>query len=146
VNRANASARPSVEDCSIVELSRLGDPRGSLTFVEGLHTIPFDIRRAYWIYDVPGGEERTGHAYRQLEEFIVSLSGSFSVAVDDGASTRSVVLNRSYVGLYIPPLLWRAIHDFSTNGVCLVLASRHYDEDDYLRDYGDFVRARDAFT
>lgn len=125
-----------------LELPRIIDPRGKLSYVEGRRHIPFEIQRAYWIYDVPGGEVRGGHAYRELEEVIIALSGSFDVAVDDGGRKESVVLNRSYFGLYVPPMTWRQLENFSTNGVCLILASRRYDEEDYIRDYGQFSAER----
>jgi hypothetical protein len=118
----------------MLSLPRIRDPRGSLTFVEGEQHVPFDIQRVYWIYDVPGGEVRGGHAYLELEEFFVALSGSFEVAVRDGRHTRRALLNRSYQGLYVPPLIWRSLENFSTNAVCLILASRHFDESDYVRD------------
>jgi dTDP-4-dehydrorhamnose 3,5-epimerase-like enzyme len=120
--------------CRIIELPRIRDPRGSLTFIEGERHLPFAIERAYWIYDVPGGETRGGHAYLELEEFFVALSGSFDVVVDDGRDERRVTLNRSYEGLYVPRLVWRTLENFSTNAVCLILASRHFDESDYVRD------------
>lgn len=104
--------------------------------------MPFAIRRAYWIYEVPGGERRGGHAYAQLEEFVVALSGSFDVVLDDGERRETVPLNRSYFGLYVPSLVWRRLENFSTNAVCLILASRHFDEADYIRDYDDFLAAR----
>ena len=127
----------------LLDLPRIPDPRGSLTFLHGGREIPFDIRRAYWIYDVPGGEVRGGHAYRTLHEVFIALSGSFDVTVDDGrGSTARYVLNRSYAGLYVPPMMWRALENFSTNSVCLILASEHYDEADYLRDYDDFCHTR----
>jgi len=126
--------------CRIIELPKILDARGNLTFVEGHRHIPFGIARAYWLYDVPGGQVRGGHAYRQLEEFIIALSGSFDVVVDDGSGSRHFVLNRSYLGLYVPRLIWRHIENFSTNAVCLILASRHFEEDDYIRDYDDFAR------
>ena len=123
-----------------IDLPVIPDPRGNLTFVESERHIPFRIRRAYWVYDVPGGRHRGGHAYYELEEFIVALSGSFDVLLDDGHDERRVILNRSYFGLYVPSLIWRRLENFSTNAVCLVLASTEYREDDYIRDFGDFVR------
>jgi oxalate decarboxylase/phosphoglucose isomerase-like protein (cupin superfamily) len=123
----------------VISLPRIRDPRGSLTFIEGDNHLPFAIERAYWVYDVPGGEVRAGHAYRELEEFIVALSGSFDVVVQDGNGLETVTLNRSYEGLYVPPLHWRTLENFSTNAVCLVLASRHFDEADYIRDHDAFV-------
>jgi len=129
--------------CQLLELPRLPDPRGSLTFLHGAREIPFAIRRAYWIYEVPGGEVRGGHAYRTLHEVFIALSGSFDVTVDDGrGSTVRYVLNRSYTGLYVPPMMWRTLENFSTNAVCLILASEHYDEGDYMRDYDEFCHAR----
>lgn len=111
--------------------------RGSLTFVEQEHAL-FPIQRVYWIYDVPGGQRRGGHGYRELEEVIVALSGSFDVVIDDGQATARWTLNRAYIGLYVPNMLWRTLESFSTNGVALVLASRPYDERDYIRDYDEF--------
>jgi len=122
-----------------VELPRITDPRGNLTYAESHRHVPFVIRRAYWIYDVPGGEVRGGHAYRELEEVIIALSGSFSVVVDNARASETVQLNRSYFGLYVPPMTWRQLEDFSTNGVCLILASQPYSEDDYIRDYDTFT-------
>jgi WxcM-like, C-terminal len=122
-----------VSRCRVIALPRIRDLRGSLTFIEGGH-LPFAVRRAYWIYDVPGGEARGGHAYLKLEEFFVALSGSFDVLVKDDNDTQRVSLNRSYEGLYVPHLIWRRLENFSTNAVCLILASQHYDESDYVRD------------
>jgi hypothetical protein len=127
-----------VSSCRVIALPRIRDPRGSLTFIEGGGDLPFTIRRVYWIYDVPGGEARGGHAYLELEEFFVALSGSFDVLVNDGGDTRRVALNRSYEGLYVPRLVWRRLENFSTNAVCLILASEHYAESDYVRDPGRF--------
>src|SRR5947209_20120010 len=110
----------------MLELPTVADPRGKLTFIEGQRQVAFSIRRAYWIYDVPGGEVRGGHAHRALEEFIIALSGSFDVVVDDGRTEDTLLLNRSYFGLYVPPMTWRQLENFSTNGVCLVLASQPY--------------------
>lgn len=128
-----------VEDCVRTPLPRFEDWRGNLTVVEGTEHVPFAIRRAYWLYEVPGGEERTGHAYRRLEEFFIALSGSFDLVVDDGESQRTFQLNRSYYGVYVPSMIWRSLTNFSTNAVGLVLASEHYDEDDYLRSYDAFA-------
>jgi dTDP-4-dehydrorhamnose 3,5-epimerase-like enzyme len=129
--------------CRLIDLPKIPDARGNLTFIEGGEHVPFAIRRVYWIYDVPGGERRGGHAYRTLEEFFVALSGSFDVVVDDGrGDVRHVVLNRSYFGLYVPPMTWRHLESFSTNAVCLILASQPYDEADYLRDHAEFTSAR----
>lgn len=131
-----------LDGARVLKLPKIGDRRGNLTFVEGCKHVPFDIQRAYWIYDVPGGETRGSHAYRQLEEVIIAISGSFEVVLDDGQAQRVTALNRSYVGLYVPVMLWRQLRDFSTNAVALVLASRPYDASDYVRDYDDFRRLR----
>jgi dTDP-4-dehydrorhamnose 3,5-epimerase-like enzyme len=127
-----------MDKAQIIELPRVFDDRGNLTFVEGDNHIPFTIRRTYWIYDVPGGEVRGGHAYRKLEELIIALSGSFDVVIDNGRQTQTFSLNRSYYGLYIPKMVWRQISNFSTNSLSLILASNQYDENDYLRNYGEF--------
>jgi dTDP-4-dehydrorhamnose 3,5-epimerase-like enzyme len=127
----------------IINLPKISDPRGNLTFIEGNgRHIPFDIKRAYWIYDVPGGEKRGGHAYRRNEEFIVALSGSFDVVLDDGSQRSTYSLNRSYFGLYVPKMIWRQLENFSTNGVTLILASQPYDPADYIRDYDEFVKGK----
>jgi dTDP-4-dehydrorhamnose 3,5-epimerase-like enzyme len=122
----------------LIDLPKIPDPRGNLSFIEGENHVPFRVRRTYWIYDVPGGERRGGHAYRTLHELFVALSGSFDVVVDDGSGPEHVVLNRSYVGLHVPPMTWRHLENFSTNAVCLILASEYYDEADYLRDRDEF--------
>lgn len=132
----------SLGDCRLVELPQITDHRGNLTVVEGEQTIPFAIARTYWLYDVPGGAQRGGHAHRMLEQFIVSASGSFDVVVDDGTTRRNFHLNRSHVGLYVPRMLWRELENFSTGSVCLVLASMHFDDADYYRDYEEFVAAK----
>lgn len=132
----------TVADCRMVELPKIHDPRGNLTFVEGGRHVPFAVRRAYWIYAVPGGEHRGGHAYRELHEVLIALSGSFEVHVDDGAETSVHVLNRGYCGLYVPNLIWRELANFSTNAVCLILASAPYSENDYIRDKSEFVAAQ----
>ena len=132
-----------VEDCTLIELPVIARSEGNLTFVEGSRHIPFDIARVYYLYDVPGGARRGGHAHRELEQLIIATSGSFEVVLDDGTDTRTVMLRRSHVGLYIPPMIWRELVDFSYGSVCLVLASAPYDEDDYYRDYDEFrVAAR----
>jgi len=139
-------AGPEVIEPAALQLfgfRKIPDPSGNLTPVEGAHEIPFAIRRAYWIYDVPGGAARGGHDYRSLEEVFVALSGSFDLVVDDGrGSSVRQTLNRSYYGVYLPAMVWRRLENFSTNAVCLILASQAYDEGDYLRDYADFCDAR----
>ena len=132
----------TVEDVKIVELPKFTDPRGNLSFVEQLKHIPFEIRRTYWIYDVPGGENRGGHAFRQNEEFIVALSGAFDVIVDDGVKKKKFTLNRSYYGLYVPAGLWREMENFSTNSLALEFGSIHYDESDYIRDYSEYIKMK----
>lgn len=131
----------SIEDCRIVHLSRIEDARGSLTVIEGEADIPFSILRAYWLYDVPGGASRAGHAHKTLRQLIVSMSGSCDITLDDGYNTIKHHLNRSYFGLYVHPMTWREIDNFSSNSVLLVLASSHYDESDYYREYQDFRKA-----
>lgn len=122
-----------------IQLPTVTDPRGRLTFIEGERHVPFPIRRAYWIYDVPGGEVRGGHAYQALEELMIAISGSFDVALDDGRRSEVVQLNRAYHGLYVPAMTWRRLENFSTNGVCLILGSLSYTEDDYVRDHDAFL-------
>lgn len=122
----------------IIELPKILDQRGNLSFIEENKHIPFKIERSYWIYDVPGGESRGGHAYLQNEEFIVALSGSFDVILDDGEKKQVFSLNRSYYGLYVPKGLWREMDNFSTNSLALLLASTKYDSNDYIRDYEKF--------
>lgn len=132
----------TVEDVKIVELPKFADPRGNLSFVEQLNHIPFEIKRTYWIYDVPGGENRGGHAFKKNEEFIVALSGAFDVIVDDGEKKKTFTLNRSYYGLYVPAGLWREMENFSTNSLALEFGSIHYDEKDYIRDYQDYLKIK----
>ncbi|MBL6964381.1 MAG: WxcM-like domain-containing protein [Bacteroidetes bacterium] len=123
----------------IINFPKILDERGNLSFVQNKAEIPFSIKRVYWIYDVPGGEVRGGHAYKELEEVIIALSGSFDVAIDDGSGREQVFhLNRSYEGLYVPGMTWRQLRHFSTNAVALILASRPYEEDDYIYDYKEF--------
>lgn len=122
----------------IIQLSKVHDVRGNLSFIEENGHIPFAIKRSFWIYDVPGGEQRGGHAYRETEEFIVALSGSFDVVLDNGVEKKTYHLNRSYYGLYVPKMMWREMNNFSTNSLALVLSSTKYDESDYIRDYDQF--------
>ena len=132
----------TVEDVKIIELPKFTDPRGNLSFVEQLNHIPFEIKRTYWLYDVPGGECRGGHAYRENEEFIIALSGAFDVIVDDGKNKQRFTLNRSYYGLYVPAGWWREIENFSTNSLALEFGSTHYDVSDYVRNYDEFLKLK----
>jgi dTDP-4-dehydrorhamnose 3,5-epimerase-like enzyme len=132
---------PRLPGCRLLELQTIRDARGNLTVVEEATHLPFDLRRVYWLYDVPGGESRAGHAHRALEQVFVAASGSFDVILDDGRNRDRVRLNRSYYGLYVPRMIWREIDDFSSGAVCLVMASLPYDEDDYFRDYDAFRAA-----
>ena len=130
-----------IDHCRIMQLPKIVDPRGNLTFIEYPRHVPFDFKRVYYIYDVPGGSDRASHAHRNLHEFLVAMSGSFDVTLDDGRQKRRFHLNRSYYGLYICPMMWRALDNFSSGSVCMVLASEHYDEADYIRDYAQFLSA-----
>ena len=123
---------------TIIQLPKIGDKRGNLSFLENNSQIPFIIRRTYWVYDVPGGESRGGHAYRKSEEFIVALSGSFDVILDDGIEQKAFSMNRSYYGLYVPNMYWREINNFSTNSLALIVTNTEYNDDDYIRDYDNF--------
>jgi len=127
-------------NCKMIELPKILDARGNLTFIEENRHIPFAIKRCYWIYDVPGGEFRGSHAYQTLNEFIVALSGSFEVVLDDGLEKKTFFLNRSYYGLFVPSMIWRSLQNFSTNSLCLILASDQYNAGDYIRDYAEFKR------
>lgn len=124
----------------IINLPKIVDERGNLTFIEEENHIPFKIKRVYWIYDVPGGQKRGGHAFKEQQEFIVALSGSFDVVIDDGNQKQTFSLNRSYYGLYIPNGLWREMNNFSTNSLALVLSSTEFSEDDYIRDYQTYLK------
>lgn len=128
-----------MEQPRIIKLPKISDPRGNLSVIEELKDIPFKIERTYWIYDVPGGEGRGGHAYRNNQEFIVALSGAFDVIVDDGKEKKRFTLNRSYYGLYVPAGLWRSMENFSTNSLAMVLASERYSREDYIYDYKQFI-------
>ena len=132
----------TINDVKFIELPRFKDPRGNLSFVQELDQIPFEILRTYWIYDVPGGESRGGHAFKQTEEFIVAMSGAFDVVVSDGKEKKIFSLNRSYYGLYIPKGLWRDIENFSTNSLALEFASTKYDRNDYLEDFNDYIKLK----
>jgi dTDP-4-dehydrorhamnose 3,5-epimerase-like enzyme len=131
--------RMNLNKCNVIDLPRINDPRGNLTFVEGNQHIPFDIHRVYYLYDVPGGAERGGHAHKELHQLIIAMSGSFDIHLDDGHTKKTVHLNRSYQGLYVCPMIWRDIDNFSSGAVCMVLASERYDEFDYYRDYEQFI-------
>ena len=129
----------SIKYCNIIDLPKIGDSRGNLTFVESGRHIPFDIRRVYYLYDVPGGATRGGHAHKALHQLIIAMSGSFDIHLDDGYEKKTVHMNRSHRGLYVCPMIWREIDNFSTGAVCMVLASDYYDEIDYYRDYNQFI-------
>ena len=132
--------RSVVQDVKMINLPKFEDLRGNLSFIEEGHHIPFNIERTYWIYDVPGGQVRGGHAFKEQQEFIVALSGSFDVLIDDGKVKKAFSLNRSYYGLYIPAGLWRKMLNFSTNSLAIVLSSTLFSEDDYIRQYPEFIR------
>ncbi|MCX8062047.1 MAG: FdtA/QdtA family cupin domain-containing protein [Anaerolineales bacterium] len=130
-----------IQNCHFIDLPRIQDPRGNLTFIESERHIPFEIKRVYYLYDVPGGAERGGHAHKNLSQLIVAMSGSFDVVLDDGHHRHRFHLNRSYYGLYICPMIWRQLDNFSSGSVCMVLASNYYEEDDYYRDYREYQKA-----
>ena len=130
-----------LKDCQIIDLPKITDPRGNLTFVEENKHIPYDIKRVFFLYDVPGGENRAGHALKTCYQLLIAASGSFDVTLDDGNEKKTFQLNRSYHGLSIPPLMWREIDNFSSGSVCMVLASEFYSEADYYREYEDFLKA-----
>lgn len=130
-----------LENCRIIELPKIEDPRGNLTFIEGNHHIPFDIKRVFYLYDVPTGADRGAHAHKQLHQFLICLSGSFDVSLDDGVQKNVVHLNRPWQGLHIPPMIWAAEINFDPGSICLIFASDKYDESDYYRDYGDYIKA-----
>lgn len=147
-SRINGSARNEpasmtnpLDQCRIIEFPIISDPRGNLTFVENSTHIPFDMQRVYYLYDVPGGSSRAGHAHKELQQVLIAMSGSFDVELDDGQDKKTFHLNRSYYGLYICPMVWREIDNFSSGSVCMALASLPYDEADYYRDYEDFLAA-----
>ena len=129
----------TIDDVKIIELPKFTDPRGNLSFVEQLNHIPFEIKRTYWLYDVPGGECRGGHAYKENKEFIIALSGSFDVIIEDGGNKKVFHLNRSYYGLFVPEGLWREMDNFSTNSLALIMSSTKYDVKDYIRDYNEYL-------
>ena len=131
-----------INNCKIIDLPKISDPRGNLTFIEGRSQIPFDIQRVYYLYDVPGGSERGGHAHKALHQLIIAMAGSFDVVLDDGVEKKRIHLNLSYNGLYVCPMIWRELDNFSSGAVCMVLASNKYDEDDYYRDYSQYLVAQ----
>lgn len=132
-----------INNCKVIELPKISDPRGNLTFVEAGNHIPFNIKRVYYLYDVPGGAERGGHAHKELHQLIIAMAGSFDVVLDDGCNNKRFHLNRSYYGLYIPKMIWRELDNFSSGSVCMVLASNKYDESDYYRNYNQYVKANE---
>ena len=134
----------SVYDCSIIELDKHHHAKGNITVVENHMTVPFDVKRAYYLYDIPGGESRGGHAHKKLRQLVVAASGSFSVTLDDGKVKRTFLLNRPYQGLLVVPGIWRTLDDFSSGAVCLVLASMEYEEEDYVRDYESFLKIKNV--
>jgi hypothetical protein len=130
-----------LEDCKLIDLPKIADPRGNLTFIEGRKHVPFDIKRVFYLYDVPGGADRGGHALKTCHQFLIAMSGSFDVIVYNGKEKERIHLNRSYNGLYLPPMVWREMDNFSSGSVCLALASENYSEQDYFRNYGDYLKA-----
>lgn len=131
-----------IDACTMIDLPKISDPRGNLTFIEGNRHVPFEIKRTYYLYDVPGGSERGGHAHKALHQLIIAMSGSFDVILSDGLDQKRIHLNRSYNGLYVCPMIWRELTNFSSGAVCLVLASNLYDETDYYRDYQEYLADR----
>lgn len=140
--RASAPSLRGLADVRLTELPKISDSKGNLTFLESERHVPFQIHRVYYTYDVPGGEARGGHAHRTCRELIIAASGSFEVLLSDGETSRSFFLNRSYIGLYVPGMIWRSLRNFSSGSVCLVLASELYDESDYIRDYQEYRAQR----
>ena len=132
---------PTIDDCKIINLPKISNRKGNITPVEGFHTVPFDIARVYYLYDVPGGSTRGGHAHKELKQLLISVMGAFDVILDDGHKRKTVRLDRAYYGLYVPRMIWRELENFSSGGICLVLASLPYDESDYHRDYDEFLEA-----
>jgi dTDP-4-dehydrorhamnose 3,5-epimerase-like enzyme len=132
----------TIHDCKLINLPRMYDRRGSLTPIYNQEHVPFDIVRTYYLYDVPGGESRGGHAHRRLQQLIVSVMGAFDVILDDGANKKTVRLERAYYGLYVPIMIWRELVNFSSGGICLVMASLLYEEQEYIRDYDEFMQLK----
>ena len=140
--QAHGGPSGNIDFCGLRDLPKISDPRGSLTYIEGKQHVPFDIQRVYYLYDVPGGAERGGHAHKALNQLIVAMSGSFDVVLDDGRRKHRFHLNRSHTGLYVCPMIWRELDNFSSGSVCMVLASNRYDEDDNFRDYTTYLAAQ----
>ena len=140
VNTEEKKSQGRLSKCRIIELPKISDARGNLTFIEASRHIPFEFKRIYYLYDVPGGETRGGHAHRHLQQFMIAASGSFDVILDDGSRRKKFSLNRSYYGLYIPSMIWRELENFSSGSVCVVLASEYYDKEDYIYDYETFKK------
>src|SRR5512140_1060847 len=136
--------KPNVEPCKLINLPKIADPRGNLTFIEGSRHVPFEIKRVFYLYDVPGGADRGGHALKTCHQFLIAMSGSFDVILYDGRDKQRIHLNRSYYGLHIPPMIWREMDNFSSGSVCLALASTPYSADDYYRDYQEYLGAVSA--
>ncbi len=134
----------SLDECRVIDLPKISDPRGNLTFIEGERHVPFEIKRVYYLYDVPGGAERGGHAHKGLHQLIIAMSGSFDVILNDGKQHKRFHLNRSYCGMYVCPMIWRELDNFSSGSVCMVLASNLYDPADYYRNYDEFVQAKNS--
>ncbi len=132
---------PTIDDCKIINLPKISNRKGNITPVEGFHTVPFDIARVYYLYDVPGGSTRGGHAHKELKQLLISVMGAFDNILDDGHKRKTVRLDRAYYGLYVPRMIWRELENFSSGGICLVLASLPYDESDYHRDYDEFLES-----
>jgi hypothetical protein len=128
----------------LIDLPKIQDPRGNLSFFEYPKQLPFGIKRTYWIYDVPGGEKRGSHAFKEQQEFIIALSGSFDIILNDGIAEKKFTLNRSYYGLYIPKMYWRRLENFSTNSLALIISDRNFDESDYIRDFNEFKKIRNV--
>lgn len=138
--------KSTVDDCKIIELPKIQDNRGNISFIEGNEHIPFDIRRVYYLYDVPGGAKRGGHAHKELQQLIIAITGSFDVVINDGVSKKRIQLNQSHYGLYLPTMIWRKLDNFTSGSVCLVLASEKYDENDYIRNYKTFINYRNGIN
>jgi dTDP-4-dehydrorhamnose 3,5-epimerase-like enzyme len=137
----NSTDSMNIKDCKLIDLPKIADPRGNLTFIECYNHIPFAIKRVFYLYDVPGGSDRGGHALKSCHQFLIAMSGSFDVILYDGKEKQRIHLNRSYYGLHIPPMIWREMDNFSSGSVCLSLASELYDPNDYYRDYNEYLRA-----